>query len=110
MTQDVQLLLHLVSLGHLYTPVFQFLRACLAQQQSHTLRFPPQIFQVSKRVLGPALFSRLFRPLVYDLFIAGEEEDEVAASMGDMGKRGLVPLLSPMLEEEEPNAGASMDR
>lgn len=51
--------------------------------------------------MGNNAFSRIFRPFVYDLFIAGEKQDEIKATMEKMHKGGIVPLLSPMLEDCE---------
>ena len=37
----------------------------------------PKIFQRSLRLLGPRIFSKLFKPLVYDVFIGGNQEKVV---------------------------------
>jgi len=36
---------------------------------------------------------------VYDLYIAGDSRKEILQTMERMEKRGLKPLLSPMLED-----------
>ncbi len=43
-----------------------------------------QMFQLGHSVLGDRLFGMLFRPLIYDLFVAGETEQEWKRTMADM--------------------------
>jgi hypothetical protein len=43
----------------------------------------------------------MFRPFVYDLFIAGEKRDDILSSMAAIKRQqmGVKPFLSPMLED-----------
>ena len=60
-----------------------------------------QIFSSSHRLLGDRLFSLVFKPFVYNLFIAGESKKDILETMENMKrKQHLNPLLSPMLEDD----------
>ncbi len=65
----------------------------------HIPTYRLQVFTASQTLLGPRLFELVFMPLVYDRFIAGEKKEDIMATMINMTRVGLKPLLSPMLED-----------
>ena len=59
-----------------------------------------QMFTFAEKTLGPRLFASIFRPFVYSLFIAGEDKGSITAYMAKMANLGLLPFVSPMLEDD----------
>ncbi|XP_023196376.1 hydroxyproline dehydrogenase isoform X2 [Xiphophorus maculatus] len=54
----------------------------------------------ARTILGRRGFSLLLRPTVYAQFVAGENETEIAQSMGKMSLLGLRPMLAVPIEED----------
>ena len=64
-----------------------------------------QIFTTMRTLLGPKIFEMCFRPLVYNIFIAGDNTKDIMESMKNIEMMGLKPLLSPMLEDDPEEDG-----
>lgn len=58
-------------------------------------------------MLGDKLFGKVFKPFVYNIFIAGCESEDLRMSMRTNMNLNLTPLLSPMHEGEVPDQGIS---
>ncbi|XP_027884930.1 hydroxyproline dehydrogenase isoform X2 [Xiphophorus couchianus] len=54
----------------------------------------------ARTILGRRGFSLLLRPTVYAQFVAGENETEIAQSMGKISLLGLRPMLAVPIEED----------
>lgn len=59
-----------------------------------------KIFTGLNKCLGRNLFSALFKPAVYNLYVAGDGEKDILSAMQKLEGQNLKPLLSPMLEED----------
>ncbi|XP_023348430.1 proline dehydrogenase 1, mitochondrial [Eurytemora carolleeae] len=58
-----------------------------------------KVFTTLQRCLGSTLFTFIFKPTVYRNFIAGSSKNEILSTAASLSKSGLMPLISPMLED-----------
>ncbi|XP_032429573.1 hydroxyproline dehydrogenase [Xiphophorus hellerii] len=59
-----------------------------------------KLMTAARTILGRRGFSLLLRPTVYAQFVAGENETEIAQSMGKISFLGLRPMLAVPIEED----------
>uniref|UniRef100_A0A3B5KX74 Proline dehydrogenase n=1 Tax=Xiphophorus couchianus TaxID=32473 RepID=A0A3B5KX74_9TELE len=59
-----------------------------------------KLMTAARTILGRRGFSLLLRPTVYAQFVAGENETEIAQSMGKISLLGLRPMLAVPIEED----------